>query len=243
LSERGERADQNGEAALLTRFLADARKFPVLSRSEEAALINQAAAGDKTAGDRLVASNLRYVVRVAVSSYKTAGYLHPGLSLMDLISEASIGLMRSVKKLNPASGFRVLTYARPGILHGIWRAVAEHARHECESLDDVVFESEGENETTFLDRLASEDESADVAALYEQVHGLVERLKSKERTAIEERYLHEKTLDEIGMILHVTVERVRQIERKALLRLRWAIEYNERLYAGARQTTACAEGK
>ncbi|MGA2108359.1 MAG: sigma-70 family RNA polymerase sigma factor [Syntrophorhabdales bacterium] len=228
--ERDEKPDRNGEAALLAMFMADVRKFPILSRAEEAELMGQAAAGSKAARDRLVESNLRFVVKVAVSSYRDNCRRYPGLSLMDLVSEGAIGLMRAVKGIDPALGFRVLTYAKPAILHRAWRVIIDYRRHEMESLDDAIFEGEEDGGQGRLDLLAGEDEGADVAALYEQLRALIARLKSNERTVIENRYLQDKTLDEIGVLLNVTGERVRRIERRALLRLRWAIDLNEQLY-------------
>jgi hypothetical protein len=172
MSERDdERAERNGENALLGLFLRDLRKYPVLSREEEAALVKASAAGDVAARDRLVESNLRFVVRVAVSSYRAAAHSCPGLQLMDLVSEGAIGLMRTLARIDPASGHRVLTYCSYGIRGGIWRYLFEYRRSICLSLDDPILADEEESGETLLDRLPSEDDGADVAALYAQREG------------------------------------------------------------------------
>jgi len=223
-----ERLSGSGEADLLAMFMRDVTKISVLTRAEERTLIVRAAAGDKAAEDRLVASSLRFVVKVALSHWRVLSNHYSGLSAMDLIQEASIGLLQSVRNLNPAFGYRVLTYSGPAIRHGIAKVVLDCRRHQCDSLDDAV---PGYEDETFLDRLPSRDESPDVTAFHAELVDLLKRLKAREKTVLEGHFLKGKPLSEIAGMLRLTTERVRQIETKALFRLRWAVKHGEPLFA------------
>jgi RNA polymerase sigma factor (sigma-70 family) len=209
-------------------FMKDVARLPVLTRAEESTLIVRAAEGDKSAEDRLVASCLRFVVKVALSHWRALNNRYSGLSPMDLIQEASIGLLRSVRNLNPAFGYRVLTYANPGIRQGIARVILDCRRHQYESLNETI---PGYDEETLLDRLPSEDESPDVTAYHAELVDLLNGLKAREKSVVEGHFLKGKPLSEIADMLRITKERVRQIEAKALFRLRWAVEHGEPLFA------------
>lgn len=90
----------------LALYLAEIRKFPILSPEEEHRLaVKLYEEGDLEAAQRLVTSNLRFVVRIA-GEYKSYG-----LKMLDLIQEGNIGLMMAVKKFNPYKGFRLISYA------------------------------------------------------------------------------------------------------------------------------------
>jgi len=90
----------------LERYLAEINKFPVLSREEEFELARRWYENrDISAAHRLVTSNLRFVVKIALE------YRNYGCSLKDLIQEGNMGLMTAVKKFNPYRGYRLITYA------------------------------------------------------------------------------------------------------------------------------------
>jgi RNA polymerase sigma-32 factor len=94
-----------GEAGL-NRYLAEIKKFPILTPEEEYMLAKRwTEHQDTDAAAKLVNSHLRLVAKIAM------GYRGYGLPLSELISEGNIGLMQGVKKFEPERGFRLATYA------------------------------------------------------------------------------------------------------------------------------------
>ena len=90
----------------VARYMAEIRKYPLLTKEEEHALaIKYRESGDREAAQRLVTSNLRFVVKVA------SEYTKFGARLIDLIQEGNVGLMQAVKEFNPYKGVRLITYA------------------------------------------------------------------------------------------------------------------------------------
>jgi RNA polymerase sigma-32 factor len=96
----------SGGEAGLNRYLAEIKKFPILSPEEEYMLAKRwTEHQDTDAAARLVNSHLRLVAKIAM------GYRGYGLPTSELISEGNIGLMQGVKKFEPERGFRLATYA------------------------------------------------------------------------------------------------------------------------------------
>ena len=90
----------------LSVFMQEMEEHPLLSKEEEYALaVRYYENEDIEAANRLVVSNLRFVVKIA-SEYRSYGF-----PMMDLVQEGSIGLMRAVKKFNPYRGYRLVSYA------------------------------------------------------------------------------------------------------------------------------------
>jgi RNA polymerase sigma-32 factor len=90
----------------LNRYLAEIKKFPILSAEEEYMLAKRFEEHQDTeAAAKLVTSHLRLVAKIAM------GYRGYGLPVSELISEGNIGLMQGVKKFEPDRGFRLATYA------------------------------------------------------------------------------------------------------------------------------------
>ncbi len=90
----------------LSLYLAEIRKFSILSEEEEhRTAVRFFEKKDLEAAHTLTTSNLRFVVRVAYE------YRHYGLRMLDLIQEGNIGLMMAVRKYNPFKGVRLISYA------------------------------------------------------------------------------------------------------------------------------------
>ncbi len=117
----------NGDLAVATTdalqlFLNEAGRWPLLTAEEEVDLAKRIERGDKEAKDRMINSNLRLVVSIAKR------YQGHGLSLLDLIQEGIIGLIRAVEKFDWRRGFKFSTYATWWIRQAVQRGVANKAR-------------------------------------------------------------------------------------------------------------------
>lgn len=255
----------------LQAYVQKIAKIPLLSREEEVELATRVQAGDEAALEKLIVSNLRYVVSVA------RRYLGYGLALADLINEGNLGLIQAARRFDPARGVKFITYAVWWIRQAITHALAQHGgvvalpvrqldklrkvleayrRHvqqtggepnsdelaaeldlpasEVEtilhvyrhlSLDAPIAE---EGETSFLDTLRSEtlpsgEEAYIHSTLSREIQDLLGQLPERDQQVLRLRFGLDddpKTLEEIGEMLGVTRERVRQIEKRAKDQLR-----------------------
>ncbi|MPZ53206.1 MAG: sigma-70 family RNA polymerase sigma factor [Acidimicrobiia bacterium] len=243
-----------------------------LSDEDRSALVTEVAAGEK-AHQRLVEANLRLVVSIA------RRYAGRGMTLLDLIQEGNMGLMKAVERFDYRRGFKFSTYASWWIRQSISRAIADQARtirmpvHIVETVNritranrtlsqdlgreptieelaadlelDVARVTElqriaqdtlsletplGEDSTGTLGDTVPDPESEspiDAAAfvsLQDQLALALEGLSEREREVLVMRFgLADgkvKTLEEVGSHFKVTRERVRQLETKALAKLR-----------------------
>jgi RNA polymerase primary sigma factor len=107
---------------VLSMYLKEINKIPLLTREEEDKYARAAAAGDKTAKDKLVQANLRFVVNVAKK------YQNQGLPLSDLISEGNIGLMNAIERFDVDKGYHFISYAVWWIRQAILKAICEKSR-------------------------------------------------------------------------------------------------------------------
>jgi RNA polymerase primary sigma factor len=117
----------NGDLAVATTdalqlFLNEAGRWPLLTKEEEVELAKRIERGDHEAKERMINSNLRLVVSIAKR------YQGHELSLLDLIQEGIIGLIRAVEKFDWRRGFKFSTYATWWIRQAVQRGVANKSR-------------------------------------------------------------------------------------------------------------------
>ncbi len=113
--------NENKSKNAIQIYLKQIENIKVLSRNQEEVCAKKAAMGDQAEKERLIVSNLRFVVSVAVK------YQNLGLPLMDLINEGNMGLIRAVKKFDVTKGFKFISYARWWIRHFILKAIFEQS--------------------------------------------------------------------------------------------------------------------
>lgn len=110
------------ESYSIDKYLQEIGKIRVLSPDEEAVLAKQTKAGNSKAREKLVLSNLRFVVSVAKQ------YQNHGLTLGDLINEGNLGLIKAAECFDETKGFKFISYAVWWIRQSILQAIAENAR-------------------------------------------------------------------------------------------------------------------
>jgi len=147
----------------LQLFLNEAGRYQLLTAAQEVELAKRIEEGDKAAKDLLVNSNLRLVVSIAKK------YQGHGLTLLDLIQEGIIGLIRAAEKFDWRKGFKFSTYATWWIRQAVQRGVANKARviripvHIVEREQKI---SRAERElVTRLERSPTDEELAEKAKL------------------------------------------------------------------------------
>ena len=260
----------------LQLFLNEAARWPLLTAEEEVELAKLIERGDHDAKERMINSNLRLVVSIAKR------YQGHGLTLLDLIQEGIIGLIRAVEKFDWRKGYKFSTYATWWIRQAVQRGVGNKARairvpvhvldrerkmarveHELHTklgrppTDEELAKAaklsrnqlkqvrEAARVVTSLDKPLGDDDSSslgDVVAVAPEheedggiavdlreaaLHQALSHLPDRERQLLKLRYgidgeideARPHSLEEIGKILGISRERVRQLERDALERL------------------------
>jgi len=263
----------NNEENLLALYLDEINRIPLLTREEEDSIARKALDGDSEAKERLITSNLRFVVNVAKK------YKNSGIPFEDLINEGNLGLMTAVDKFDPDKGYHFISYAVWWIRQSILKAVCEKSRSirlplnranelvQIQKTQREISRVTGEQVDTkevaailgmdnikvqelieisqdliSLDSPSSDasdsgnlgdiiestyktpEEEALTNSLKESINSELSNLNDKEAMIINLRFgLNENkphSLRAIGDQLGVTKERVRQIEKKALEKLR-----------------------
>ncbi len=204
-------------------FLAEVNKLPMLTKEETLIMAKQAKQGDEKAIVRLIETNLRLVLMVVFKLWR------PGYPLMDMISEGYFGLIKAVKAFDYDKGFSFATYAVPCIKYSAIKAIVDNNHHI--SLDEPVYEDE---DKTLKDFLVSKEPQPDEILFNNQIKGLIKNILSllngRERKVIVFRFWHDLTLEQTGDMSGVKGERIRQIEAKALRKLRRAMYVNGYLH-------------
>jgi RNA polymerase primary sigma factor len=253
-------------------YLNEIGRVALLTAGQEVALAKRIERGDSSAKSQLIEANLRLVVSIAKR------YRNQGVTLLDLIQEGTIGLVRAAEKFDYRKGFRFSTYATWWIRQAVVRAVGANSRtiripaHVVDKLNRVV-NTERElvrqlGREPRLDEIAAElamtsDEVDEIRCMARQTISLDESagdqgdavlgdfvqdenaespdtaasltlrsvdlkdalssLPERDVCVLELRFGltggRPCTLDEVGRILGVTRERVRQLEAKALKKL------------------------
>lgn len=257
-------------------YLREIGLSPLLSKEEEVHYGRLARQGDAAARKRMIESNLRLVVKIA------RRYIRSGLSILDLIEEGNIGLMRAVEKFDPERGFRFSTYSAWWIQQTIERAIMSQTRtirlpvHMVKRLNGCLRTSRSlaknlNHEPTIeeiavawgatpedvekmlalnervvsidtpisedvnkplLDTIGDDDNDPVHYLSYDKLRKNLDRwlsnLNSKQRAVVERRFglngYDAMTLDQTGLEIGLTRERVRQLQAEALKLLRQEIE-------------------
>jgi RNA polymerase primary sigma factor len=261
------------EEGSLDQYLRDISIYPLIGRDEEVRLAQLIRVNDQEALDKLVRSNLRFVVSVAKK------YQNQGVSLSDLINEGNLGLIRAAHKFDETKGIKFISYAVWWIRQAILQALAEQSRIVRVPLNRAgTLHRIGKRASALLQELGREATHAEIAqgmeiseeevaktmsisqthlsldapmtpgednklldylpdtnnltpdelmfdkALTESIVDALAHLKERESKILKLYFgLEDKdpmTLEEIGALLGITRERVRQIKEKALSRLR-----------------------
>jgi RNA polymerase primary sigma factor len=270
--------------SMLDSYFRQVRVFPLLTFEEELMLSKEIQEENneewqrQAALHKLINSNLRLVIKIA-GSYNTSG-----ISIMDLIQEGNIGLIRAAKKFDYRKNFRFCTYASWWIRQYISRYISnkrrlvrlperkeetlrkiQRAYHVlCQTLmhqpktDDIAKELgisvqdvnsfinlttdiSDENVSTVdihEDYTYSPEQNLMKQAFHDGTMRMLNKLKDKEKRILSYRYqlngCERHTLREIGHMLNISPETVRQMERRALKKIRnHANELKECLYVEA----------
>ncbi len=268
---------------VLSIYLKEINKVPLLTYKEEYDLAVKAKQGDKEAREKILNSNLRFVVSVAKK------FRGQGLPLLDLINEGNVGLITALDKFEPEKGYHFISYAVWWIRQSIMKALSDKGRavrlplnrsnelvqiqkaqkslmddmstsdpsvediskatgldesvvkdlltisSDMVSLDSPVRKKDSDSDSTYGDFVEDSEKGPEDQvmneSMKENVRSLLSVLNDKERRIIELRYGFDGSkplsLKDIGTQYNLTKERIRQIEKRALEKLKVAAEQKE----------------
>ena len=136
----------NRDSASLERFLSDISKVQMIGADEEVELARKIKAGDEDALNKLVTTNLRFVVSVAKQ------YQNQGIGLQDLINEGNLGLIKAAQRFDETRGFKFISYAVWWIRQAILQAIADQSRIVRLPLNQVGVINKIKKETARLEQ-------------------------------------------------------------------------------------------
>lgn len=110
------------ETESITSYLSEVAQIPLLTDVEEIKLFQKVSEGDSAALNKVIRSNLRFVISVAKQ------YQNQNISLEDLISEGNVGLIKAAKRFDNTRGFKFISYAVWWIRQSIMQSIAENSR-------------------------------------------------------------------------------------------------------------------
>ena len=113
---------EKSEQSSLDIYLKQISVIPLITVEEEIDLAKKISKGDEKAREKMITANLRLVVKIAQD------YSNIGLSLLDLINEGNMGLMKAVERFDPSKGGKLSTYASWWIKQSIKRALANQSK-------------------------------------------------------------------------------------------------------------------
>ena len=182
----------------LQLFLNEAGRYPLLTPAEEVELAQRVERGDLQAKERMINSNLRLVVSIA-RKYQNIGEL----SLLDLIQEGMLGLIRAVEKFDWRKGFRFSTYATLWVRQAIGRALDERGRTIRVPIGIAQRERKIANaERALAAELGRPPTLEEVAAAAELEPGQVQELRDVARTVTSlEKPIGDEGEAELGEVL------------------------------------------
>lgn len=157
----------------LQKYLSDIADIPTLSREEEKQLIIKAQNGNQTAMNKLIESNLKFVVRVA------SKFQGKGLVLSELISEGNIGLIKAIKRFDVKRNTKLITYAVWWIQQTIQYAIYE--KNRLIRIPAKTLSTLSKIESARQKHLASEGDEASLKELAKEVN--IKEKKAKDLIA------------------------------------------------------------
>ena len=230
--EEEEEEDPNEVENAIRQYLAEIGKFPLLTAEKEMCLARKIVAGDMDAQQCLIEANLRLVVSIAKR------YNNHGVSLLDLIQEGNLGLIRAAQKFDPARGFRFSTYATWWIRQAISRAVAEHTRtihipvhvveliYKMKRITRQLYQELGRDpfpeeiactihltkeRVVELQSMAEVPVSLDAPLIDEEQYHLADTIEDMHATAPADVVTHQVLRDQISRALETLTQRERQV--------------------------------
>jgi RNA polymerase primary sigma factor len=216
----------------IRQYLAEIGRFPLLTAEQEFQIAQKVVSGDHEAQKRLIEANLRLVVSIAKH------YNNHGVSLLDLIQEGNMGLIRAAQKFDPVRGFRFSTYATWWIRQAISRALAEYTRtihipvhvveliYKMKRVTRELYQSLGRDpfpeeiasainlskeRVVELQSMAEAPISLDAPIIDDEQYHLADLLEDPQAVAPAEAVTHQVLRDQISRALETLNQRERQI--------------------------------